>query len=60
MEPKPFWMSKTVWVNAIAVAFLASQHYAGGDWLQAEDQVLILALVNLALRALTRRPVDWS
>ncbi len=57
--PKPWYLSKTLWVNAIAVgASFAAGHF--NLQIDIQDQVAILGVINLALRAITKQPVSWS
>jgi hypothetical protein len=56
---KPFYLSKTFWVNVIALCALLLQGMFG--WvLEPQHQAAILALVNLVLRAITREPLSWA
>lgn len=59
MDAKSILLSKTIWVNLIAIAagFLAPKL---GITLGATEQVTILGFINLVLRAVTKQPVDWS
>lgn len=58
---KPFWKSKTFWLNVIAAALLIYQGVTGHELaLSPEQQALLLAIINLALRAVTREPISWS
>jgi hypothetical protein len=59
-EPKNFLLSKTLWVNAIAL--LALLFPAVRDWAAAEPEapVIILAFVNLVLRSVTSKGVKFS
>lgn len=53
---KSWYRSKVLWVNVLAVlAMLAEEYLKTG--LSAEDQVSILAVVNIALRVITREPL---
>lgn len=61
MESKPFWMSKTLWVNALAIAGMVLVGQAGittEQW--AEISGVVLATVNIVLRFVTGEPVSWS
>ena len=53
---KPFWQSKTFWVNALAALGLLAQGQFG-DVLDPELAALALALANVGLRFLTRTAV---
>lgn len=53
---KKWYHSKTLWVNTIAiVAIIAQAHY--GFVINPEEQVGLLAIVNLILRAVTKEPL---
>ena len=54
--PKPWYASKTLWANAIALEALAVQLQTGFV-VPPEYQVVVLSGVNIALRFVTRRPV---
>jgi len=57
---KKWWQSKTFWVNLIAAAALIAQGITGREIVIApETQALLLALINLLLRAITRQPIEW-
>jgi len=53
-EPKPFYMSKTLWVNAIAIIVAVVASVTGYD-VDPEAQVGVLALVNMILRVITKQ-----
>ena len=53
---KRWFTSKVLWANAIALVALVTQSYAGFA-LSAEEQVAILAVVNIILRLFTDQPV---
>ena len=59
MDAKSIFLSKTLWVNVLAVAagFLAPKL---GVTISAEDQVAALGVINLVLRIVTKQPVNWS
>ena len=56
---KAWYKSKTVWVNIIALVALVVQNEIGFK-VSAEEQVAILAVVNLILRLLTKQPITWK
>jgi len=59
MNTKPFWTSKTMWINVLAVvAMVVQQQY--GFAIDPETQVAILGVVNLVLRIVTKSAVDWK
>jgi len=56
-ENKKFWKSKTFWVNVIALASMLAR--ARFDLvLSAEEEIAILAIVNLVLRAVTKQGLE--
>ena len=55
---KKWFMSKTLWVNFIAVASMLLAPKLGFD-LSAEYGVPILGVINLGLRIITDAPVEW-
>lgn len=59
IDSKPVWLSKTFWVNIVALCALAVQSFTGFV-IDLEAQALILAFVNLVLRIITKSPVTWS
>jgi hypothetical protein len=52
---KPFWQSKTFWVNLIGVGAAVS-----GVVPEPETVIAALGLVNLVLRAVTKQPITWK
>ena len=57
---KKWYTSKTLYVNAIALIALILQLMNGAEVLDIELQVAILALVNIALRVITNKPINWK
>ena len=56
---KKWYLSKTLWANVVAIAAIVIQGATG--WIIApEYQVYALAAVNMALRAITKSPLEWS
>jgi hypothetical protein len=54
---KKWYSSKTLWVNAIAIAALIAQAQLGFV-MSGEEQVAILAVINLILRVVTKEPLS--
>ena len=54
MNTKRWYTSKTLWVNLLAIVALVAQAEFGYI-LDAEAQAVILAVINLILRALTKK-----
>ena len=55
---KKWYLSKTVWVNAIALGAFLLQDKLGIP-LSNEDQLAILAVINILLRIVTKEPIRW-
>ena len=60
MDTKPFWMSKTLWVNLLAAIALIIQGFNGAWVFSVEMQALALAGVNAILRLISKQPIDWK
>jgi len=58
-EQKEWWKSKTIWVNIIAIAALIVQSQFGYV-LQPEEQIMILTMINIVLRAITNAELEWK
>lgn len=56
-EKKKWYKSKTVWVNIITLIALLAQTQMGFV-ISPEEQVALLAFVNLAMRAITTTGVE--
>ena len=57
---KPFWKSKTLWVNLGAAAILIVQFLAEAFLIPVETQAIILAAINVVLRKVTREPITFG
>lgn len=55
---KQFYKSKTLWANALAIGCYAGKHLLGIDQLPSIDP-MILALINIALRHVTKEPIHY-
>lgn len=58
IEDKPFYYSKTFWMNLIAIIILLIQTNTSFV-IGAEIQVLILAIINIVIRSYTKQPIHW-
>lgn len=59
IEAKPFYYSKTFWVNLVAIIVLLIQ--ANTSFIiEPEVQILIIVIVSLILRSVTKQPISWS
>lgn len=54
-----WYLSKTLWVNAIALVAMIVQGVTGKIVISMELQVTILAVVNMILRLVTKQPIVW-
>ena len=59
MESKEFYKSKVFWINLIALIALAVQTQTGFV-ISAENQVIILGVVNLILRSVTKGAISFG
>lgn len=59
MESKAFWLSKTFWVNIIAIVAMIVQSVTGNEVINMETQASILAGINIILRFITKTTVTW-
>lgn len=55
---KKFYLSRTFWVNILAVIALIVQSQFGYI-ISPETQVSILAVLNILLRAITKTEITW-
>lgn len=60
METKSIFVSKTFWVNIIAVAAMTVQGLTGKEFLSAELQLTLLGIINIVLRTVTKSSVNWN
>lgn len=62
MDSKPFWASRTLWVNAVALLAAVTGAFGMDLGLDAETQTAIvggiMAVVNMILRAVTKQPLS--
>lgn len=55
-----WYLSKTLWINAIAIVAMITQGVTGKIIISMELQATILGIVNVILRLVTKQPVVWS
>jgi len=54
LEVKPFYYSKTLWINALAlIALIAQLRY--GFIFSIEEQAALITVINLVLRIFTKK-----
>lgn len=56
---KKWYTSKMLWVNSIALLAIIFQLATGREAINAEAQVSLLAVINLILRLITNKAVEW-
>jgi len=56
---KKWYLSKTLWVNIIALTAIIAQTTTGFV-IDPASQAAILAVINLILRAVTGEEINWS
>jgi len=58
---KSIFTSKTFWVNLLALIGIVIQGLTGSEVLvNLETQAIILSVINILLRTVTKDPVTWS
>lgn len=58
VQGKKFYLSKTLWVNVVAAVAIAVQTKYGFA-IGPEYQTIIVALLNLVLRSVTKEKIVW-
>lgn len=56
---KKWYLSKTIYINALMLTVAVAQQIAGKDIITPELQVVILSVVNLILRSITKENITW-
>ena len=59
MESKAIWLSKTFWLNVLAVVALIVQSQFGFV-ISPELQASLLMILNVILRLVTKTEVTWK
>ncbi|MDA8229217.1 MAG: N-acetylmuramoyl-L-alanine amidase [Desulfitobacterium hafniense] len=57
---KPWYDSKTLWVNFVMIAGILAQQLSGTDLFTPEVEASIIAVVNVILRAITKDKITWK
>lgn len=60
MGTKPFYLSKTLWINLIGLAYVLFGKYVGVDFTTPENTATILVVINVFLRLITKSEVTIS
>jgi len=58
MESKNPFLSKTLWVNALAIVGMFIYSGNGGE-VPPEIATVVLGAINLILRLVTKNPIEW-
>lgn len=58
--PKPFWKSKTFWINALVILSLLFAAPEIQDLIGLDVAAGLIALINLILRGLTDTPISLT
>jgi hypothetical protein len=56
--PKPWYESKMLWANAIAILTALSAYFADGATLETTVVAVVMGVVNILLRLITRQPLE--
>lgn len=56
---KKWYLSKTIYVNSIMLVGVIAQQIVGKEIITPELQVVILSVVNLILRTVTKENITW-
>jgi maltodextrin utilization protein YvdJ len=56
---KKWYLSKTIYINAIMLTGAVAQQISGKDIITPELQVVILSVINLILRSITKENITW-
>lgn len=56
---KPIYLSKTFWVNVIALVAMLAQMQTGFV-ISPEEQIAIIAVINILLRIVTGQPIEME
>lgn len=59
MDSKSIFVSKTFYVNLLALVAMIVQGATGKEFISLEVQASILAGINIILRFVTKKPVTW-
>ena len=57
---KKWFESKTLWVNFIALVAVVLEGIYGKPIINAETQSVLIVIINMALRNLTKDEINWK
>ncbi len=55
---KKWYLSRTLWINIVAILAFVVQTLEGQSWFPPLYQVLILGVLNMIVRMVTTQPID--
>jgi hypothetical protein len=58
MDSKKWYLSRTLWVNVIAIVVILVQIITDNELINVEAQASILAVINVILRLITSQPIE--
>lgn len=56
---KKWYLSKTLWVNTLAIVAIVAESLSGKELLSLEMQSVILGGINMILRLVTKSEIAW-
>lgn len=57
---KNWYESKTLWVNLLALVAIVVQGVTGKEYLSVETQGVVLTVINMLLRVITKHEINWN
>jgi hypothetical protein len=58
-DSKKFWLSKTFWMNVLAIIFIVVASLTGWE-APAPVMVTALGVINILLRSITKTEISWT
>ena len=59
MRIKKWYASKTLWINILAIIGIIAQQYMDKSIMTPEFQALLIPVINVFLRAVTKEKIEW-
>ena len=56
---KKWYASKTLWINILAIIGIIAQQYMKESIMTPEFQALLIPVINVFLRAITKEKIEW-
>jgi hypothetical protein len=57
VTPKPWWKSKTIWLNVISGLLEGAQIFTGVQWIPTGVLTIVTNVLNIILRKMTSQPL---